>query len=102
MGPEESVPPASDLDVPFFDELPSEAWLAHELELGDPRSVRKMADSVARRRAHFAKYVFGVVAVSAVLCVAALVKSAVAVDASAPASVRTATPVAQPAPPGRD
>jgi hypothetical protein len=77
--PEPSVPPASDLDARFFDELPTESWLAHELELRDPRFILKMTEGVARRRAHLVKYVAGVVAVSAALCVAALVKAAVPV-----------------------
>ncbi|HTB72804.1 MAG TPA: hypothetical protein VK762_06155, partial [Polyangiaceae bacterium] len=74
---EESVPPAGDLDARFFEESPSEAWLAHELELRDPRFVRKMTANVAQRRAHLARYVVGVVGVAVALCLAALIKSAV-------------------------
>jgi hypothetical protein len=95
--PEPSVPPASDLDVRFFDELPAESWLAHELELRDPRFVLKMTEGVARRRARLVKYVAGVVAVSAALCVAALVKAAVPIgddDGALPAS--RPTPAASP------
>jgi hypothetical protein len=51
--------------------------LAHELELRDPRFVRKMTASVARRRAHLARYVVGVLAVAAALGLAALLKLAV-------------------------
>ncbi len=75
--PEPSVPPAGDLDARFFEESSAEAWLAHELELRDPRFVRKMTAGVARRRAHLARYVLGVVGVAVALCLAALVKSAV-------------------------
>jgi hypothetical protein len=95
--PEPSVPPASDLDVRFFDELPAESWLAHELELRDPRFVLKMTEGVARRRAHLAKYVAGVVAISAALCVAALVRAAVPIaddDGALPTS--RPTPAASP------
>jgi hypothetical protein len=67
----------SDLDGHFFQSSPSEAWLAHELELRDPRFVRKMTASVARRRAHLARYVVGVLAVAAALGLAALLKLAV-------------------------
>ncbi len=74
---EESVPPVGDLDARFFVESSSEAWLAHELELRDPRFVRKMTANVARRRAHLARYVVGVVGVAVALCLAALIKSAV-------------------------
>jgi len=86
-----SVQPV-ELDLPFFDQLPAESWLAHELELRDPRLILKMTVSAARRRAHLAKYVAGVVAVSAVLCLAALVKSAVPMgaDDSMPPSGRPA------------
>jgi hypothetical protein len=77
---EESVPPIGDLDARFFMESSSEAWLAHELELRDPRFVRKMTASVARRRAHLARYVVGVVGVAVALCLAALIKSAVPGD----------------------
>ena len=102
---EPSVPPAGDLDARFFAESSSEAWLAHELELRDPRFVRKMTANVARRRAHLARYVVGVVGVAVALCLAALVKSAVPVgddDSHAhPAAqmampAERAEPVAQP------
>jgi hypothetical protein len=73
---EVSVPPASDLDVRFFEQLPSESWLAHELELRDPRLLLKMTAGVARRRARLVRYVVGVVGVAAALGVAALVKTA--------------------------
>jgi len=72
-----SVPPVGDLDARFFAESTSEAWLAHELELRHPQFLRKMTAKVALRRARLARYVVGVVGVAVVLCLAALVKSAV-------------------------
>ena len=101
---EPSVPPVGDLDARsigdldarFFVESSSEAWLAHELELRDPQLLRKMTANMARRRAHLARYVVGVVGVAVVLCLAALVKSAVPVaDDTSPA--RLAAPMAMPA-----
>jgi hypothetical protein len=99
--PHLSVPPAPDLDTRFFAEPPSEAWLAHELELRDPHFLRKMTEAVARRRAHLARYVLGVLGVAVVLCLAALVKSAVPAsdDAEARPAAQMAMPAAQPAPP---
>ena len=79
-GPESadlSVPPVGDLDVRFFAESTSEAWLAHELELRHPQFLRKMTANVALRRARLARYVVGVVGVALALCFAALIKSAV-------------------------
>jgi hypothetical protein len=92
-----------EFEVPFFDELPTESWLAHGLELRDPRFVLKMTDTMARRRAHFAKYVVGVVGVSAALCLAAIVKAAVpAADDRAPAAAESLpAPLAPPAAPAR-
>ncbi len=72
-----SAPSVGDLDAHFFDSPSSEAWLAHELELRDPRFVQKMTAGVARRRARFARYVVGVVALAAALGLVALLKSAV-------------------------
>jgi hypothetical protein len=72
-----SAAPMSDLDAHFFDSSTSEAWLAQELELRDPRFLRKMTAAVAHRRARLAKYVVGVLAVAAALGLAALLKSAV-------------------------
>jgi hypothetical protein len=85
----------SDLDIRFFAEAPSEAWLAQELEMRDPRSLQKMTAGVARRRAHLARYVVGIVGVSVALCLAALVKSAVSSSDDRPAM---AVPAAQPLP----
>ena len=72
-----SAAPVSDLDAHFFASSTSDAWLAHELELRDPRFLRKMTAAVAHRRAHLAKYVLGVLALAAALGLAALLKSAV-------------------------
>jgi hypothetical protein len=72
-----TAPSVGDFDTRFFESSSSDAWLAHELELRDPRFVRKMTAVVARRRAHLAKYVVGVVAIAAALGLAALLKSAV-------------------------
>jgi hypothetical protein len=94
--PEESVPPAGDLDARFFEQSPSEAWLAHELELRDPRFVRKMTANVAQRRAHLARYVVGVVGVAVALCLAALIKSAVPAGDDE-SRAHPATPMAMPA-----
>ena len=60
-------------DTPFFELTPSEFWLA-ELETRDPRWLLKMTAAAARRRAHLARYVLGAVGISAVLCLAALVR----------------------------
>jgi hypothetical protein len=88
-----SPPSSGDLATRFFDSSPSDAWLAYELELRDPRVVRKMTPRVALRRARFAKYVVGVVGVAAALGMAALIKSVVvqgdSAGAVAPAARRT-------------
>ena len=99
--PEPSVPPAGDLDARFFEEAPSEAWLAHELELRDPHFLRKMTTGVVQRRARLARYVVGVVGVAVALCLAALVKSAVPVsdDSHVRPAAQMAMPAGQPTPP---
>ncbi len=99
--PEPSVPPVGDLDARFFAESTSEVWLSHELELRDPRFVRKMTENVARRRARLARYVVGVVGVAVALCLAALIKSAVPVgsDDSRPhPAAQMAMPAGEPPP----
>ncbi len=68
---------AGGLDAHFFDSTPLESWFAYELEFRDPHFVRKMTAEVARRRAHLARYVVGVVGAAAALGLAALVKLAV-------------------------
>ena len=103
-GPVPTVPVRPpEFEVPFFDELPTESWLAHGLELRDPRFVLKMTDTMARRRAHFTKYVVGVVGVSAALCLAAIVKAAVpTADDHAPAAAESLpAPLPPPVAPAR-
>jgi hypothetical protein len=73
-----TVPPVGDLDARFFEEVSTEDWLAHELDL------------------RFARYVAGVVGVAAALCVAALVKSAVPASADDEWSSRPAARMAMP------
>jgi hypothetical protein len=77
----DSAPPSgprlSDLDQYFFDSWPPEEWVCDELEFEEPPFVQEMAAFVARRRAHLARYVFGVLAVAAAVGLAALVKLAV-------------------------
>jgi hypothetical protein len=94
-----SIPPVGDLDARFFAESTSEAWLAHELELRHPQFLRKMTANVALRRARLARYVVGVVGVAVVLCLAALVKSAVPAGDGA-SRARPAAQMAMP-PPGQ-
>jgi len=99
--PDATPPPVGDLDTRFFAESPSEAWLAHELERRDPQLLRKMTAKVAQRRAHLSRYVVGVVGVAVVLCLAALIKSAVPADDDAPQprpGAQMPMPAAQPAP----
>jgi hypothetical protein len=112
-GPEEKTPGPSSLDVLlpaeqavaheasfellFFDELPAESWLAHELELRDPRAMLKMTETVARRRAHFAKYVVGIVGFSALVCLVAAIKAAVPSGNAGYTPAVDQLPAAQPA-----
>jgi hypothetical protein len=93
-------------DTPFFELTPSEFWLA-ELETRDPRWLLKMTAAAARRRAHLARYVLGAVGISAVLCLAALVRVVVpshddgdlrpAARMAMPPSDPAADPTAEPA-----
>ena len=69
-----SVPPV-DLDAHFFESSPD---MPFEAETRDPHRARKLSATAAKRRAHLAKYVTVAVALSSALCVAALVKIAVA------------------------
>jgi hypothetical protein len=98
--PDATPPPVGDLDTRFFAESPAEAWLAHELERRDPQLLRKMTARVAQRRARLARYVVGVVGVAVVLCLAALVKSAVPTndEVAGPRHASASVPAAQPAP----
>jgi hypothetical protein len=70
-----------DLDSHFFESAPS-YHASHdatiELEERDPRTAWKSTPRAALRRAHLTKYVKGAVALASALCLAALVKVAVA------------------------
>ncbi len=78
-----SIPPvtSADLDSPFFDSH-AHAALAfdepEEHEERDPRMVLKLAPATAKRRAQLQRYVRFAVGAASVLCLAALVKVAVA------------------------
>ncbi len=76
-----SVPPAEDLDHDFFSAPVAPPSMSrasyepvHEIETRDPRIAALMTSEVKRRRAHFAKYVKAAVAISLVLCLAAVVR----------------------------
>ena len=91
-----SVPPV-DVDAHFFDSTPD---MPFEHEARDPHHARKLSPTAARRRAHLAKYVTVAVGLASALCVAALVKSAVARNhedpRARPASAAQALAVAEP------
>jgi Flp pilus assembly protein TadD len=72
-----SYPPV-DLDNHFFDRASRHSEAPAESEEHDPRMALKRTATVAKRRAHLAKYVKIAVAGASVLCLAALVKVAVA------------------------
>jgi tetratricopeptide (TPR) repeat protein len=76
-----SYPPI-DLESPFFAEqehgLHDVHDLHHDVEERDPRMVLKRAPQTAQRRARFQRYVKLAVAAASALCLAALVKGAVA------------------------
>jgi hypothetical protein len=92
-GPEDSSFPPVDLDSHFFDPKPEDDD-THER---DPRMVLKLGPEAARRRAQFQKYVKIAVAAALVLCLAALVKGAVARNHDEPTTHRmTAALVAPP------
>jgi hypothetical protein len=111
-----SVPPAADLPMMdlydgFFSigsARTSDAPV--EEETRDPRAAQKMTPQARKRRAEFTKYVKAAVGISAALCLAALVKVAVARNHSAEAEPRrsqtaaqlAAPPVAQPPPAAQD
>jgi Flp pilus assembly protein TadD len=108
-----SVPPV-DIDNHFFDRMGHHSDPLLEVEERDARALLKATPVVAQRRAQLARYVKFAVAASSVLCLAALVKVAVAHNATddgvrrpvaaahaAPvqtvATVETAAPAAPPA-----
>jgi Flp pilus assembly protein TadD len=68
-----SYPPV-DLDSHFFNPTPD----AEETHERDPRMVLKLGPEAARRRAQFQRYVKIAIGAASVLCLAALVKAAVA------------------------
>jgi Flp pilus assembly protein TadD len=91
---EDSSYPPVDLDSRFFDQAP-ESEDTHER---DPRMVLKLGPEAARRRAQFQRYVKIAVGAAAVLCLAALVKGAVARSHDEPTVHRTSAAVIAPPP----
>jgi hypothetical protein len=99
---EQSVPPASDLDTDHFfsgpPSSPAPRILAVEddpflwVDARDPRT-RSLAPQAVARRAFFARYVRGAVGVSLVLCLAAVVKTALTHDDYEPPRRYAATAV---------
>jgi tetratricopeptide (TPR) repeat protein len=102
-----SIPPV-DLDNHFFTTATHHADAAEDHEPHeerDPRMVLKLSPAAAKRRAQFQRYVKLAVGAASVLCLAALVKVAVAHNHEEPvvrrasASMQVAPPpVAEPAP----
>jgi hypothetical protein len=93
---------SADLDSHFFNSHapPPVAFDDHEEPERDPRMVLKLAPATARRRAQLQRYVRFAVAAASVLCLAALVKVAVAHNHEDPATVgRRASASMQVAPP---
>jgi Flp pilus assembly protein TadD len=72
-----SVPPV-DIDNHFFERPARLSDPPAEVEDRDPRMAMKMTAMAARRRAHLAKYVKIAVGLASAVCLAALVKVAVA------------------------
>jgi hypothetical protein len=79
-----SFPPV-DLDSAFFDGSANDQDPLHELEERDPRMALKRTPAAARRRAQFTRYVKVAVGAASALCLAALVKVAVAGNHAEPA-----------------
>jgi len=90
--PEDSSFPAVDLDSHFFDPKPD----ADDHHERDPRMVLKLGPEAARRRAQFQKYVKIAVVAASVLCLAALVKGAVAGNHDEPMTHRTSAALVAP------
>ena len=101
LGGDDASVPAVDLDSPFFADsahaLPH-APEPHEAEERDPRMALKMTPEAARRRAQLQKYVRFAVGAASALCLAALVKVAVARNHDEPVVPRAAAAM-QVAPP---
>jgi hypothetical protein len=94
---EGSIPPV-DLDSRFFATDAHHHEVDDEHEERDPRMVLKLAPAAAKRRAQFQRYVKLAVGAASVLCLAALVKVAVAHNHEEPV-VRRASASMQVAPP---
>ena len=95
---EDSSYPPVDLDTDFFASAArAHSDLSIDLEERDPRLALKLTPGVAHRRKQLAKYVKIAVGLSSALCLAALVKVAVAGHAETQAPRKHA--VAQPASP---
>jgi len=76
---DEASYPAVDVDTRFFESGRLGLESAHHgFDDRDPRQSLRLTPTVIRRRAQFIKYVKGAVGLSLALCVAALVKGAVA------------------------
>lgn len=91
---EDSSYPPVDLDSRFFDPTPD----VDETHERDPRMVLKLGPEAARRRAQFQKYVKLAVAGASVLCLAALVKAAVARNHDEPTAHRATAALVAPPP----
>lgn len=89
---EDSSFPPVDLDSHFFNPTPD----AEESHERDPRMALKLGPEAARRRAQFQKYVKIAVGAASVLCLAALVKGAVARNHDEPAPHRASAAVVAP------
>jgi hypothetical protein len=96
---EDSSYPPVDLDNHFFDHGHRSSDLLLDEEERDPRMALKLTPLVAQRRAHLTKYVKMAVAGASVLCLAALVKVAVARSSADTGARRTAPVAAAVAPP---
>jgi hypothetical protein len=95
-----SYPPV-DLESPFFADHAHDAHAHdHDSEDRDPRMVLKRAPQTAQRRARFQQYVKLAVGAASALCLAALVKAAVAHNnVDEPPRKAAATVIAPPPPP---
>ncbi len=91
---EDSSFPPVDLDSHFFNPAP-DADDSHER---DPRMVLKLGPEAARRRAQFQKYVKIAIGAASVLCLAALVKGAVARGHDEPTPHRASAALVAPPP----
>ena len=101
VGRDDSSYPPVDLDAHFFDghghSRSSYPPIDHEER--DPRMALKLTPEVAQRRANLSKYVKFAVAAASAVCLAALVKVAVARSSAEPAtSHRTTAAAAAPQP----